>query len=235
MNYFELFDIPVSIKIDKTTLAKKYFELQKKYHPDFFAQGTEAEQSEALEQSSAANKALKILKNEDETIKYILQLKGLLEEEEKYKLPPEFLMEMMDLNEELSDDSPQKVAALETQLYSEIALIIENYNDATISNTELLQLKEYYYKKKYLHRILDRIGDWRNIAALPIAIGINNAQMAELVYATDSKSVVRKDVQVRFLFWALRKSFADRGAFLFYCHSDTFTNDHNIRLKVMYI
>ena len=28
------------------------------------------------------------------------------------------------------------------------------------------------------------------------------AQMAELVDATDSKSVVRKDVQVRFLFWA---------------------------------
>ena len=26
--------------------------------------------------------------------------------------------------------------------------------------------------------------------------------MAELVDATDSKSVVRKDVQVRFLFWA---------------------------------
>lgn len=29
--------------------------------------------------------------------------------------------------------------------------------------------------------------------------------MAELVDATDSKSVVRKDVQVRFLFWAHRK------------------------------
>ena len=28
------------------------------------------------------------------------------------------------------------------------------------------------------------------------------AQMAELVDATDSKSVVRKGVQVRFLFWA---------------------------------
>ena len=158
MNYFELFDIPISIKIDKTTLAKKYFELQKKYHPDFFAQGNEAEQADALEQSSAANKALKIFKNEDETIKYVLQLKGLLEEEEKYQLPPEFLMEMMELNEELSENSPQQVAALETQLYGEVAPLIENYNDASITNAELLQLKEYYYKKKYLHRILDRIG-----------------------------------------------------------------------------
>lgn len=30
------------------------------------------------------------------------------------------------------------------------------------------------------------------------------ARMAELVDAADSKSAVRKDVQVRFLFWALR-------------------------------
>ncbi len=36
--------------------------------------------------------------------------------------------------------------------------------------------------------------------------------MAELVDAADSKSAVRKDVQVRFLFWA-RKSFAKCGAF----------------------
>jgi hypothetical protein len=35
---------------------------------------------------------------------------------------------------------------------------------------------------------------------------MRKAQMAELVDATDSKSVVRKDVQVRFLFWAQEKS-----------------------------
>ena len=33
--------------------------------------------------------------------------------------------------------------------------------------------------------------------------------MAELVDATDSKSVVRKDVQVRFLFWAQSVTFGN--------------------------
>src|SRR6185436_17201051 len=113
MNYFELFEIPITVKVDQSKLAQKYFELQKKYHPDFFAQATEAEQEEALERSSAANKALKIFKNQDQTIKYVLQLKGLLEEEEKYQLPPEFLMEMMALNEELSENSARQVAELE--------------------------------------------------------------------------------------------------------------------------
>ncbi len=157
MNHFELFGLPVSFKIDRSKLAEKYFELQKKYHPDFFTQATEHEQEQALEISSQLNKALKIFKNEEETIKYVLQLKGLLEEEEKYQLPPEFLMAMMELNEELSDDSAAQIAAIEKGLYTRVQPIIENYNDATGITTDLLKLKEYYFKKKYLQRILDRI------------------------------------------------------------------------------
>jgi len=157
MNYFELFEIPISLQIDKATLAQKFFELQKKYHPDFFAKGTEYEQAEALEISSQLNKAFKVLKNPDETIKYVLQLKQLLEEEEKYQLPPGFLMEMMELNEDLNEDSAKQIQELGNQLYSEVKPLVENYNDSTITQAELLQLKEYYYKKKYLQRILDRL------------------------------------------------------------------------------
>jgi molecular chaperone HscB len=159
MNYFELFEIPVSLQPDKGQLARKYFELQKKYHPDFFIQGTEAEQTEALEISSLLNKALKTLQQPEATIKYVLQLKGLLEEEEKYQLPPDFLMEMMDLNEELNEGTRQQINELEKDLYSEVASIIEQYDDARTTTPELLKVKEYYYKKKYLQRILDRIGD----------------------------------------------------------------------------
>jgi molecular chaperone HscB len=157
MNYFELFELPVSFNIDKSKLALKYFELQKKYHPDFFTQATEHEQDQALEISAQLNKALKVLKNETETIKYVLQLKGLLEEEEKYQLPPAFLMEMMELNEELSDDSAKQINDMEANLYAQVQPIIENYDDNSTSTADLLKLKEYYYKKKYLQRILDRL------------------------------------------------------------------------------
>ena len=157
MNYFELFELPVSFKIDKSKLALKYFELQKKYHPDFFAQGTEHEQEQALEISSQLNKALKIFKNQEETIKYVLQLKGLLEEEEKYQLPPDFLMEMMELNEELSASTSKQITDIEKGLYAHVQTIIENYDDTATTTVDLLKVKEYYYKKKYLQRILDRI------------------------------------------------------------------------------
>ena len=51
--------------------------------------------------------------------------------------------------------------------------------------------------------------EWLNIAAQ-----FENAQMAELVDAADSKSAVRKDVQVRFLFWA-QKNLIQNEVFLF--------------------
>jgi molecular chaperone HscB len=143
--------------MDKAAITKKYVALQKKYHPDFFTQETEYAQEEALEKSSAINKALKVFKNSDATLKYVLELKGLIEEEEKYPLPPDFLMEVMELNETLSEASVAAIEAFEKDIYSEVSGIIENYNDNVITKENLLKLKEYYYKKKYLQRILDRM------------------------------------------------------------------------------
>lgn len=157
MNYFELFELPVTIKIDGGVLMKKYVALQKQFHPDFFTQEDEAAQQEALEKSSEINKALKVLKNQDATIQYILQLKGLTETDEKYPLPPDFLMEVMELNENLSDDSTAAIASFEATIYQEVQPVIEQYNDETISTEDLQKLKDYYFKKKYLQRILDRM------------------------------------------------------------------------------
>ncbi|HCL06406.1 MAG TPA: Fe-S protein assembly co-chaperone HscB [Chitinophagaceae bacterium] len=111
MTHFELFNLPITLKVDTSGLSKKYFELQRKYHPDRFGQSSEAEQEEALQVSAQINKAFKTLKDPDETIKYVLQLKGLLEEEEKYQLSPDFLMEVMELNEELEEGMTNAVQA----------------------------------------------------------------------------------------------------------------------------
>jgi molecular chaperone HscB len=159
MNYFELFDLPVNFSVDKKLLNERYFELQKKYHPDFFSQETEYEQAEALERSSEVNKAFKTFKNQDETIKYVLQLKGLLEEEEKYQLSPDFLMDVMELNENLSDESEALIEQFGKDIYAGVKDIIENATDNNATTADLLKVKEYYFKKKYLQRILERLAD----------------------------------------------------------------------------
>ncbi|MEO7310340.1 MAG: iron-sulfur cluster co-chaperone HscB C-terminal domain-containing protein [Chitinophagaceae bacterium] len=158
MNYFELFQIPVTLRVDKSGLSQKFFAIQKKYHPDFFSNATPDEQEEALEMSALANKALKTFQNPDSTIKYALQLKGLLEEEEKYQLAASFLMEVMELNELKMDDADdetvqQRKDQLQIEIYEAIRPIIENYEDGITPENDLLKVKEYYYMKKYLDRL----------------------------------------------------------------------------------
>ena len=166
MNYFELFEIPVQLKVDKTGLPKKYFELSKKYHPDYFANDTTTKQAEVLEISAQLNKAFKTFQSEDETIKYVLQLKGLLEEEEKYELPKDFLMEVLEINEqlmEMGEDPGTKqniqsaIDNLQTEIYEPVKEIVEHYQEGITTEKELLQVKEYYYKKKYLNRISQQL------------------------------------------------------------------------------
>jgi molecular chaperone HscB len=163
MNYFELFEIPVAPTIDKTGLSRKYFELQKKFHPDFFTNESEEEKESVLQQSADINKGFKIFQNKEKTIEYFLQQKGIIATDEKYALPPDFLMEMMELNEELDEADPEltlgKVKEYETDLYTGIEQLLANYNDGATTASDFEKLKAYYYKKKYLERILDRLAD----------------------------------------------------------------------------
>ncbi len=162
MNYFELYNIPVSLKPDQQLVKQKFYELSRKYHPDFFSNATDDEQAEVLEKSSAVNKAFKTFTNADETIKYVLQQKGLLEEEEKYQLPPEFLMEVMELNEQALEadksSTEHQISNIQNEIYEPVKAVIEHYKEGITTKEELLQVKEYYFKKKYLNRILEGLG-----------------------------------------------------------------------------
>ncbi len=165
MNYFELFEMPVSLQPDTKWVKQKFYALSRKYHPDFYTNNSESEQQQALELSSEVNKAYKTFGNKDEIVKYVLKEKGLLTEEEKYELPPAFLMEMLELNEQLMDAKMegdevlmtaihQQIKNWETEIYEPVKNIIEHYKEGVTTKEELLQVKEYYYKKKYLSRIL---------------------------------------------------------------------------------
>jgi len=165
MNYFELYDIPVAFTVDATAVKKKYYALSRQFHPDFYSNATEQEREEALEKSSLVNKAFKVFGNEDELLKYVLQLKNVLQEEEKYNLPNDFLMEMLELNEALTDarmeDDEEKISNFkfqisnyQSEIYEPVKAIIEGYKEGITTEKELLQVKAYYFKKKYLSRIL---------------------------------------------------------------------------------
>lgn len=162
MNYFELFGYKEAPVIDKTSLAQRYFDLQKQYHPDRFSGASEAEQEEALQRSALINKAFTTFQHAEKTVEYFLQIRGVIVEDEKYQLPPGFLMEMMEINETLDEKDGVEVAAelaaIDKSVTAEITPILEDpalHEDPTSWE----KLKEWYYKKKYLQRILVRLGD----------------------------------------------------------------------------
>lgn len=162
MNYFELYNIPITLQPSQALVKEKFYELSRKYHPDFHGGASQEEQGEMLEKSSMVNMAYKVFIHPDETIKYVLQLKGLLEEEEKYQLAPDFLMEVLELNEQAMDVSEQADAdrltetihQFQKQIYEPVETIVASYQEGITTEKELLQVKEYYYRKKYLDRIL---------------------------------------------------------------------------------
>jgi molecular chaperone HscB len=71
-------------------------------------------------------------------------------------------MEMLDLNEQALDVSEQADADRLTQtihdfqnkIYEPVETIVADYKEGITTEKELLQVKEYYYRKKYLDRIL---------------------------------------------------------------------------------
>ena len=162
MNYFELFEIPTSFQPDQGLVKKKFYQLSRQYHPDFYGNGTVEEKEQALVMSALVNKAYQTLQNRDLIIKYLLQDQGLLVEDEKYQLSPDFLMEVMDLNEQLMDaDDPEAKTAiryaidqLNTQIYEPVQAIMEDPQGHLLTQEKLLQVKEFYFRKKYLDRIL---------------------------------------------------------------------------------
>lgn len=178
MNYFELYGMPVSFQADESEIKKKYFELSKKFHPDFYASQSAEKQQEMLEMSTLNTRAFQNLSDFDRRMKYILEQKKLIFEGERYVLSPDFLMEMMEINEELEElkieneeaktkKSGLKISDLLYRLQDEMKKILDNYNDATTTESDLNKIKDYYYKKKYLLRLKESWDNFGNSEMSP--------------------------------------------------------------------
>lgn len=165
--YFDLFEIPPSLVVDSSSLIQKFYALSKKFHPDNFTLFSEEEQEQALIKTSEINAAKKMLDQPYSRLGYILRETGILQDEEKQSLPPEFLAEMMDLNEELmelqfepdpegSQRILERIQCLEEAILDPVKHYIHQ-PELPLEAPVLEALKEYYLKKKYLNRLRESL------------------------------------------------------------------------------
>ncbi|WP_301094121.1 Fe-S protein assembly co-chaperone HscB, partial [Turicimonas muris] len=75
-NAFQIFNMPVSFKIDEAELGQKYFQIQKMVHPDRFASASEAEKRNAQQWSTRLNDAYSVLKDPIQRAKLVCALLG---------------------------------------------------------------------------------------------------------------------------------------------------------------
>jgi len=78
LNYFELYNLPISFQIDNALVKKKFYELSKRYHPDFYVNESDEKQAEILELSTLNNKAYQVLSDPLKRIEYVLSLNSML-------------------------------------------------------------------------------------------------------------------------------------------------------------
>ncbi len=164
MNYFELFEIPVGFFPDLSDVKKKYHQLSFKFHPDFHSSGSDFSEAEILDKSVEINEAYQTLVDEDKRQAYILKLVNALPEEGQATVPQMFLMEMMDVNEQLMElqlepDQEKKdqlifrIDQIENDIFLEVKPDLEAFSLGTTDQKGLKKITDFYLKRKYLLRL----------------------------------------------------------------------------------
>lgn len=169
-DYFAFYGLAESFQPDGTALKRLYYAKSRETHPDFHATSTPENQAEMLRQATLNTDAYRTLSHPDQRIAYLLRRHGLLEEGKQEQLPPAFLMDMMDLNEQLMelelDVAPTGVAQMATEvqaltdtLDAGIEPVLAGYEQLPADHrpAALQQIRIYYLKKRYLLRIQQQV------------------------------------------------------------------------------
>jgi molecular chaperone HscB len=111
-DFFDLFGIGRTYSLDRRMLRDRFRELQKKFHPDNFASASDQERRLSAQYAALINEAYTTLNDPMQRGKYMLSLYGInLDEEHDTQMDPEFLMQQIELREEL-DDAQSSIDAL---------------------------------------------------------------------------------------------------------------------------
>lgn len=111
-NHFELFGLQPGYALDLEKLERAYRDIQARIHPDRFAQSGDAERRASIEWTTQVNEAYRILRSPVQRGKYLLDLQGVdVAFETNTAMPAEFLMQQMELREQLEEALEGKDAA----------------------------------------------------------------------------------------------------------------------------
>ena len=155
-NHFELFGLAPAFALDPARLDAAYRDIQAKVHPDRFAQAGDAERRASMQMATRVNEAYRTLKSPVLRAKYLLGLHGVdVDFETNTAMPPDFLMEQMELRERLEE--ARDVNALNA-LQSKLS---EDKKDLESKIREKLDVQKFVEARDLVRKLmfLERFGE----------------------------------------------------------------------------
>ncbi|ENM5897987.1 co-chaperone HscB [Vibrio mimicus] len=162
MNYFELFGLPIQFELDGSLLSSQFRTLQKRFHPDNFATASERDRLLAVQQAAQINDAYQTLKDPIRRAEYLLSLQGIeMNAEQQTLQDPMFLMEQMELREELeSVTSCADPAAALLDFESKVTVMHRNYLtqlQRQLAQGEWLAAADQVRKLKFIAKLKNEV------------------------------------------------------------------------------
>jgi molecular chaperone HscB len=158
-DYFDLFSQPKTFDIDTSLLDKTYRTYQLQVHPDKFFRSPREEAQTAHSVSQCVNEGYKTLSDPIRRGEYLLKL---FKSQTVADAPPDFLMEVMDIQEAAAEaDDPRKLSELRNQVLKMLGAEKERLalalriRDGKIAMPK--EARESLAKMKYLSRVRDAI------------------------------------------------------------------------------
>jgi molecular chaperone HscB len=154
---FGLLGLVPSYEVDLAALERAFFERSKQAHPDRVAGGTAAERVAALSRSRALNDAYQLIKRPVPRAEYLLARAGVTIGDNE-RLDPTFLMEILDLREELAGARVAEDTALVEKLQRTMQARRKDALDALpalFAASDFAAIKERLILLRYVDRYLE--------------------------------------------------------------------------------
>jgi molecular chaperone HscB len=106
-DFFSVFGLERRLAIDVAALQRRFYELSRRWHPDFHQAAPPDEQARVLEESARVNAAYRALRDPLARVEYLIRIEEGRETKEgaavKPKAPPALLAEMFEIQEALEE------------------------------------------------------------------------------------------------------------------------------------
>ncbi|OBP14050.1 Fe-S protein assembly co-chaperone HscB [Rheinheimera sp. SA_1] len=170
MNYFQLFQVPAQFDLDLTELGTRYLELQRNFHPDNFAAGSERDRLLAVQQAANINDAYHSLKQPLLRAEHLLALRGVkISHEQRSFTDTSFLMQQMELRELLGDilhssdpyvlidEAEQQIQQQKNVLLKLLAQALEaNHHEQDLQAADIIRKLKFFFKLQHELELIEQ-------------------------------------------------------------------------------